>query len=714
MFDSVLAVPNDGPSLGIPYVASEDVACYRLSSPAPGRSLGSTVTQAERPIRKAVRVLGGSVAIDDDAFATIFDCTVYGPNGFQESKVDRLAWFLINVVLTHAILTKSENVISFRLALEWFLGEERLCHKLLACFSRQQIKAAEIELSPLKVTTDLLDLLPYLIEPHGHITRNSLETCAIARKTRDSKKDDGVYYTPSDVVDFMVGSIASCSAENGSWIDPACGTGVFLRSVLAWHKNSLSNIANIDLVKFVLSSVFGIDKSALATDHTAFVLMIECALSTPNIYPVFGLWQQIKKNIVCMDALRLVPLGAKADLNCASHQLVEIGKIFPTVGCEGFDHVVMNPPYAKTRIDTGLKFNWHSFSDIPIGKFGDTHLAFSEMLWRFTSESSMSAAVLPLSVGTNTSKYYMRLRNELLRSEGMKEFLFFDREPQALFGEDIKTRNLILFRHATPRKRVVRTSRLLKWVAEKRPSIFHRSRLVTIEASQCSSFVPKLGSVPEKITYDELTSVGVLKSFTIAPMSTRVLLKDVVAADHAIHKNTLLIGSTAYNFINCFFPDGLPKKTARPYSSSPLNALVFNSDDDAYAAFALMSSRLCFWLWHVEGDGFHLTIDFLKRLPLWGIFSSDVAKSSLSKYGKILWQFTQKTAVGAVNGGKQTYSFHGGYDHPVAVKIEQVLVDHLHLSEDVPRWLDDFIQATVLINGKHRLRRLDSELKKVV
>lgn len=687
----------------------------RLSSPAPSRSLGATVTQAERPIREAIRILSRTVEVDDEAFARVFDCTVYGPGGVQESKKIRLTWFLVNVALTHAFATHRENVGPFWLALEWFVGEVWLAHRLLACFPEHQIKAAEIELSKLKASVDLLDLFPYVIEPHGHITRSNLEACKTARKTRNTKKNDGVYYTPSDVADFMVDTIASNSRPKSTWIDPACGTGVFLRSVLAWHQDFGTEDVRCDIRKFVLSCVFGIDKSALATDLTAFVLMIDCNLAEPNKDTAFSLWKLIKKNIVCMDALRLVSRQTTVDIHFAKNQITVIDEIFPTVGHTGFDHVVMNPPYATTLIDKNLRLIWKSLSDVPVGKHGDTHLPFSEMLWQFTSDNSSSAAILPLSVGTNTTKSYARLRNELIGSLGTKEFLFFDREPQALFGEDIKTRNLILFRQVESHESVVRTSRLLKWTAEKRPSIFNRSRLVTIEASQCGAFVPKLGSDLERIAYKSLVTVKELKyAMPITVRSNRVLLKDVVAGDADVYKHTLLVGNTAYNFINCFFSDGLPKITSRPYSSSPINAIHFNSKADTYAAFALISSRLCFWLWHVEGDGFHLTNDFLKRLPLWSIFSSNAAKASLSKYGKLLWEATQKTAVGAVNAGKQTYSFHCGHNHPMAIEIERILVENLHLNEDVSHWLKEFIQETVSIDGKHRMRKNNLELEKIL
>ncbi|CAB3764289.1 N-6 DNA methylase [Paraburkholderia solisilvae] len=711
MLDGALTSDFDTPLLA--YTLNERPNSPRLSAPAPGRSLGATVARVERPVREAVRLINRAVAVNGALFSSIFDCSVYGPGCLLESSDVRLSWFVVGAAVTHALMTRREKVASFPVSLEWFFGDVRRARSLLACFPLQQINAAESELGNLTVSADLLDLLPYVLEPHGHITRNSLETCEVAKKTREVKKDAGVYYTPSDVADFMVRSLASTSGVSGTWIDPACGTGVFLRAVLAYCRTS--DPQTRDLREFTLSSVFGIDKSALATDLAAFVLLAECASSASSEHSAFDVWQQLKGNIACMDSLRLTPSGGASELHDDQPLSVEVTDVFPKVGRNLFDRVVMNPPYATVRIDKSLQASWHSFSDIAIGQTADMHLAFSEMLWRLTSKGGASAAVLPLSIGSNTTKSYVRFREELLRSSGTKEFLFFDREPQALFGEDIKTRNLIVLRKDVSDEAEVRTSRLLKWTAEQRPSIFNENRLVSIEAQKCKTFVPKVGSDAERDIYDRLSSaVSLTRATVFAPRSFRISFDDAVKSTSGMHSRTLLVSGTAYNFINCFFSTGLPAYPPRPYSSSPLNALLFSSEEDAYAAFALISSRLCFWLWHVEGDGFHLTSNFLKRLPVWSCFGTEMVKQRLSEHGRLLWRSGSAAAVGAVNGGKQTYSFHCGYDHSSALEVERMLLKHLSLDDEVSGVLDDFVRATVSIDGKRRLRRSDPELKELV
>lgn len=690
----------------------------RLSRPAPGRSLGMTVTQLEPPLRAAIKTLAISKGTkkNDELFSHIFNCTVYGPGSVSEPQELRITWFIVTVALIHAFAIKEKHIKTFSSALEWFFCDYELATRTLEVFPEETIKLAEKQLSCLVVDRELYDLLPYVLEPHGHITRSNFETSHKAKQTRSIKRDNGVYYTPSDVAEFMVQSLAEISECRGSWIDPACGTGIFLRAVIEYHRTlQLHNSSAINLRDFALSNVFGIDKSALATDLAAFIVLIECSKSAEVMGPYFKLWQCIKKNVVCMDALRLYQQERDFSLHCDGSEKFGIETAFPSVAESGFDYVIMNPPYTNVKIDGTLKSTWHSYSDIAIGKTGDTHLAFTEMLWRMPSGRGVSAAVLPMAVGTNTTAAYRKLRRELLNTTGIKEFLFFDREPQALFGEDIKTRNVIVFLKQNSANSIVKTSCMLKWTAEQRPSIFTRDRLVNVSLPECEAFVPKLGSNIEAFVYRCLKSPNIIKCASQhIPRVSRMSLDEAICTEDTIRSNTLLVSSTAYNFINSFFIEALPKNPSRTYSNSPLNSLYCSSEDEAYAAFALVSSRLCFWLWHVESDGFHLTGDFLKRLPIWAVWESLSLKQYLAEHGKQLWQVAKASKTGAINGGKQTYSFHCSYNHPLAIDAERIMLQYLGIDQQFSISLNSFVEKTVSIDGKKRSRHTSSELNLVV
>ncbi len=145
------------------------------------------MARVERPLRGAISALSQAIVVDRPTLAAVFDCTVYGPGGYRELDVLRLSWFIVGAALSHAFATGRSTVAPLVDALESFLGDRALAHTVLACIASQQIHRAEAVLARLEIDEQLLDLLPYVLEPHGHITRNRLETCDIAKQTGSTK-----------------------------------------------------------------------------------------------------------------------------------------------------------------------------------------------------------------------------------------------------------------------------------------------------------------------------------------------------------------------------------------------------------------------------------------------------------------------------------------------------------------------------------------------
>src|SRR6185437_16987467 len=80
--------------------------------------------------------------------------------------------------------------------------------------------------------------------------------------------------------------------------------------------------------------------------------------------------------------------------------------------------------------------------------------------------------------------------------------------------------------------------------------------------------------------------------------------------------STVFVGSTAYNFINVFMRPSARLKPAGEMSTNTIYAMHCRLSSDAQALFALLSSRVAFWLWHTLGDGFHITSAFLEDFPI--------------------------------------------------------------------------------------------------
>ena len=64
----------------------------------------------------------------------------------------------------------------------------------------------------------LADLLPYVLDPHGPGSRASILKDPKTREARDAKRQKGVFYTPSDVANYMARAVLNDLEET----EPAC------------------------------------------------------------------------------------------------------------------------------------------------------------------------------------------------------------------------------------------------------------------------------------------------------------------------------------------------------------------------------------------------------------------------------------------------------------------------------------------------------------
>src|SRR5208337_3580177 len=123
---------------------------------------------------------------------------------------------------------------------------------------------------------------------------------------------------------------------------------------------------------------------------------------------------------------------------------------FPTV-TSGFDVIVGNPPYAAVGDRSALhelSGEFRSFS--PESAIRDNlYPLFVETMWRLADvRHHASGLVVPLSIAYHRSHQLVACRRAMRDVGGHWHCAFFDREPHALFGEDVKTRNAILFHTA--------------------------------------------------------------------------------------------------------------------------------------------------------------------------------------------------------------------------------------------------------------------------
>ena len=149
---------------------------------------------------------------------------------------------------------------------------------------------------------------------------------------------DGVYYTPSNLVDTLLDQVLPWEGTN--WdikvLDPACGSGVFLvksfqRLVHRWKNANRGEVLRVsDLQGLLQQNIFGVDKDPTAVRVASFSLYLAmCDEIDPKDY-----WAQVifptmrEERIVCSDFFEEGKLG------------------FDTMGdANSFDLVVGNAPF---------------------------------------------------------------------------------------------------------------------------------------------------------------------------------------------------------------------------------------------------------------------------------------------------------------------------------------------------------------------------------
>jgi hypothetical protein len=196
----------------------------------------------------------------------------------------------------------------------------------------------------------------------------------------------------------------------------------------------------------------------------------------------------------------------------------------------------------------------------------------------------------------------------MLSQGGVWRCAFFDREPHALFGEDVKTRNAILLRREIngnpPRRHAAEfwTGPLRKWTSRTRHNLFSSITFTPLTQRLSTRGIPKLDGEDQAKAYSFLsTRSDALKTLWVSARTCRPL-----EACQASARPYVFVASTAYNFLNVFRWLSIDSESQYPLTENTVLCLEFAQNKFAEIAFAILSSRLIYWLWYVQGDGFHV------------------------------------------------------------------------------------------------------------
>jgi hypothetical protein len=721
-------------------------AKVRLSVPGPGRTIALAAEERARYVRKAVHLIEpalrsrGAEAALQRLFAPRWDGGATSP--VAEPTSGRAAWALVNVWLLARLTGAVDSRATFADAEDWFVGGHR--PELLSLAGHVPAESAAPALRALfslSYCDGLLELLPYLLELHGPGSRLSVMRDPGTRVARDAKRRSGVYYTPADVAEYMVHEVLS-GRELGQLrcLDPSCGTGVYLVALLRAAASQEANGKPFDRLAYATSRLYGFDISTLAVESCTFVLTHHC-LTGVKVSP-WAAWHAIRLNLAATDALRLQPVwpgeaayadaartregicqrllaghcvtpveeklpaegrrGTPFSLFPAEDDFPALGSVIPEAQA-GFEVLVGNPPYAALGRRRDAHVLEREYASLRPGRLSkaDLYPLFIEMMWRLTRPcGNSSAVVVPLSVSYHQGPQFRACRRAMASHGGRWRCAFFDREPHALFGEDVKTRNAILIRRELPgdpargKEAEVETGPLRKWTSRTREALFSSITFSPLRRVTIADGIPKLDGGEQGRALSLLTT----RTDSLRTLCERCRTCQPKEATLTADYPRVFVASTAYNFLNVFRSITADKDCKYPLSENTVHCLEFTTEGAADLAFAVLSSRLTYWLWHVRGDGFHVGAWFIQGVPFGKDSFTPAQAEVLRQAGRALWAALQAHRIVSVNKGKQTIAYRPLTCEKERDVIDDVLIDAARIPKRFRQALKAFVQAAVVVD----------------
>jgi len=218
------------------------------------------------------------------------------------------------------------------------------------------------------------DVLGTVYEQYlGHILKKT-EKRASLTESHVHKKEQGIYYTPTYIVDYIVRNALGellkekkTDLENIKVLDPACGSGSFLIKTFdvlnEYYERNITNYSQTQLdvktgipfttkVRILQNNIFGVDLDKQAVEITQLNLLLKIAEKGHRL-PL------LEQNIRCGNSL-------VDDEKLAGDKAFKWEEQFNEIMREGgFDVVIGNPPYVRqeelSEIKPYLEANYETY-----------------------------------------------------------------------------------------------------------------------------------------------------------------------------------------------------------------------------------------------------------------------------------------------------------------------------------------------------------------
>lgn len=511
-----------------------------------------------------------------------------------------------------------------------------------------EVSGALNHILPLLQYADWRALINYSLESLEYDADEYFEVALSrgVRSTNKRKKSQGIYYTPTDVVDFMISKCISCVIPENTRpavLDCSCGSGVFLLESLIFLENAANPKHDFDISLDLLKRcIWGVDISQAAIDCCK-TLFLQYYLENYNKADdrLKDVWNVIDNSFFVGDAVHL-------------QSVISLYKQLPSQ----FDCIIGNPPY------------------VSVGRDSNLFVPFVKNIMTYSSEKSCSALVLPLSICYSKGKTFAELRNRIQSDDAMWTFMNYDRSPDSLFGDQVKTRNTILFRNTFKRKPAIFTTTLQRWASVNRNNLFENYKLCEISDISLLKGIPKLSSEVEK---------NVFRIFNRSNSNLKEMCVNY-CSDYS-----LAVNGTAYNWICAY--DHLPPSTdekGNNYISGATKVYYLPDRESRDFCIALLSNRIAYWYWVVVGDGFHLNTSFLADYCIGKNNFTESQYKELCRLGGEYSRRTKESPTVSYNAGKRIVNYSHWDAMDVIQNIERIIADALLLPDEFPGYIEQW------------------------
>ena len=385
------------------------------------------------------------------------------------------------------------------------------------------------------------------------------------------RKSKGVYYTPNDVVRFIltnsikasfgkltVSNISDMSLDNIPYrsfccnktvFDPTCGAGEYLLTALEMKINLLKNKTNItkNLVRKAVSTIYGNDvnvESIIITELRLLLLIIE----TCGVAYCTGLGNIMNRRFTSFDFI-------------ADEATFE----------DKYHIVVGNPPYVED-FKSGLELS---------DRYGNIYANILLNAAKKLEKNGAIGFIIPLSyVSTPRMK---KLRDELGVLISEQYILNFADRPDCLF-DSVHQKLCILIGKDKKSEKTVYTGNYQYWYKQERATLFTDIQMVKNKHKN-EDFIPKLGTEQDIVIYKKITDTRKMQSV------------------YDISRNGM--ESVYLNRREAFWMKAYREQVDDP----EYKVFSFKSPIEADYCYCLINSSLFWWYWISVSDCWHVSKD---------------------------------------------------------------------------------------------------------